>query len=64
MTTQDVAWTRSSRCTGGNCVEIARTDTTVRLRDSKNPDQPHLELTERQWADFSQAFRDGEFDPL
>ncbi len=62
--TEDLIWTRSVRCTGGNCVEIARTGTTVLLRDSKNPGQPHLEIDTERWADFEEAFRRGEFEAL
>nr|WP_285608547.1 DUF397 domain-containing protein [Actinokineospora globicatena] len=32
-------WRRSSRSLGGNCVELARTDNRVAIRDSKNPGQ-------------------------
>jgi hypothetical protein len=36
-------WRKSSRSTGGNdCVEVAQTETSCLVRDSKNPDGAHL----------------------
>ncbi|MFF8596065.1 DUF397 domain-containing protein [Streptomyces sp. NPDC015220] len=35
-----------------NCVEISPTLTTVRIRDSKTPEAPHLTVPSTAWADF------------
>jgi hypothetical protein len=43
----EVAWRKSSFSDGtnaGNCVEVAFAPATVAVRDSKNPDGPHLEF--------------------
>lgn len=48
-----VEWRKSSYSTGVNdelCVELARLPSGVGVRDSKNPDAPHLTLTPRQFA--------------
>ena len=47
----DLQWRKSSRSAEeANCVETAAgPDGTARLRDSKNPDQPHLRLTPATW---------------
>ncbi|SEG89718.1 protein of unknown function [Thermomonospora echinospora] len=40
-------WRKSSRSGGGNeaCVELAALSGTIGIRDSKNPDGPHLNVT-------------------
>ncbi|MFF6881281.1 DUF397 domain-containing protein [Streptomyces sp. NPDC012474] len=46
-------WQKSSySAEGSNCVEIASTATTVHIRDSKNPDGPHLTLQSTTWMEF------------
>ncbi|WP_445519980.1 DUF397 domain-containing protein [Streptomyces sp. NEAU-174] len=49
-------WHKSSYSdsSGGDCVEVATTPTptTVHIRDSKNPDGPHLRIAATAWADF------------
>jgi hypothetical protein len=36
----------------GQCVEVARLDEVVAVRDSKNSDGPKLVLTRQEWATF------------
>jgi len=57
-------WRKSSRSGGGdNCVEVAlAVDSTVGVRDSKNPTGPVLEFTAAEWGAFTGGVRDGEFD--
>lgn len=45
-------WRKSSRSTnnGGDCVELASTQGTVALRDSKDPDGPKLVVSKRAFA--------------
>lgn len=52
MTETTTAWQRSSYCASGACIEVARIDGTIRLRDSKNPDQPPVVFSPMEWADF------------
>ncbi|GAA0897836.1 DUF397 domain-containing protein [Pseudonocardia zijingensis] len=49
------SWTRSSFCSGADCVEVAFTPTGVRLRDSKNPQQPPLRFSVEEWRQFIAA---------
>jgi hypothetical protein len=56
-----VEWRKSSRSgqdhANGNCVEVAFTGPAVAVRDSMNPDAPHLTYPERGWASFLTAVR-------
>jgi hypothetical protein len=55
----DSAWRSSSRCDGGACVEAARIEDDVRVRDS---DRRELDLTAQAWTEFVAGVKDGEFD--
>jgi hypothetical protein len=50
----EVAWRKSSFSGGGDdeCVEVAITVEAVAIRDSKNPDGPHLEFPHPHWHQF------------
>jgi hypothetical protein len=54
MTTDELAWFKSSYSSGGDgdCVEVAVTPGTIHVRDSKNPDGPHLTTSLTPWTDF------------
>jgi len=47
-------WRKSSYSddSGGQCVEIAPCPHSLRIRDSKNPDGPHLTVSGEAWAAF------------
>lgn len=49
------AWMRSSYCNSGVCVEVARVDGTVQLRDSTNPDLPAVVFTPGERTGFKIA---------
>ncbi len=57
-------WHKSSRSggNGGNCVEVAELDTTVAVRDSKQPDGGTLVFSRTEWSSFVDATKNGEFD--
>lgn len=56
-------WRKSSRSGGGEeCVEVARLDAKIAVRDSKNPDGPKLVLSADTWRDFNQAVNASDFD--
>lgn len=59
-----VEWRKSSRSLPGNkmCVEVARMDDGVAVRDSKNPQGAALRFNEAEWGAFVAGVRDGEFD--
>lgn len=53
----------SSYCTlNDGCVEAARGDEAVLLRDSKDPQSPILSFTRDEWAAFVLGVKAGEFD--
>jgi hypothetical protein len=54
-------WHRSSRCSGGTCVEVAKVDGQYLIRDSKNPGQLSLKFTEAEWVAFKAGMQAGEF---
>jgi hypothetical protein len=56
------AWRRSSRCAGGDCVEIRIAGKEVAMRDSKSPDAVILQFSGEEWQAFVAAVRAGEFD--
>jgi hypothetical protein len=66
MTAPELAgavWHKSSRSNGqGQCVEVARLDRAVAVRDSKDPAGPVLTFTSAEWAAFIDGAKDGEFD--
>ncbi|MET7735925.1 DUF397 domain-containing protein [Streptomyces sp. NPDC005402] len=54
MSSTELDWFKSSYSSGGDgdCVEIAHTPTLIHIRDSKNPQGPHLTTTPTPWTDF------------
>ena len=56
------AWRRSSRCEGGNCLEVAETEAGIAVRDSKRPDGPLLRFSRLEWAQFLDGVKDGDFE--
>ncbi|MBP2705150.1 DUF397 domain-containing protein [Microbispora sp. RL4-1S] len=59
LTTSTLKWRRSSRCTGGNCVQVAFASDVVALRDSKNPEAGVLVYTREQWREFVESVKAG-----
>ncbi|PBC82698.1 protein of unknown function [Streptomyces sp. 2224.1] len=51
----DLTWFKSSYSTeeGGNCVEVATHPSTIHVRDSKDPQGPHLGFSPGAWASFT-----------
>jgi hypothetical protein len=63
---EEAAWHKSSRSNGNggsNCVEVAVVETTIGVRDSKNPDGPVLTFTPTDWESFVDGAKHGRFDP-
>lgn len=52
-------WRKASRSSnnGGNCVELARINHMVAIRDSKDPDGPKLLFTPRSLRALTQAIK-------
>ena len=53
---------KSTLSGGGGCVEVARMDDTVLVRDSKDRDGPVLVFSPREWDAFLARVRAGEHD--
>jgi hypothetical protein len=54
-----LVWRKSQRCDNAACVEVARSNTGVALRDSSVPDGPILTFSEDEWTDFLAGLRAG-----
>jgi hypothetical protein len=48
----------------GECVELARADSMVAIRDSKDPAGPVLMYSRAEWHAFLDGAKNGEFDDL
>lgn len=55
-------WRRSSHCTDMDCVELARQEDRIEVRDSKHPNASHLALTPEQMAGLVAHIKAGELD--
>jgi len=55
-------WRKSSRSGQNGCVEVAFVDGHVAVRDSKDRGGPVLVFDLHEWAAFTVAARDGEFE--
>lgn len=60
----EATWRHSSYSQGSDqtCVDVAITEVSVLVRDSKDPDGPVLRFSWLEWEVFLIATRDGEFD--
>ncbi|MEU7336492.1 DUF397 domain-containing protein [Streptomyces sp. me109] len=54
MSNSELTWFKSSHSSGGDgdCVEVAASPRAVHVRDSKNPQGPHLTLSPVAWSGF------------
>jgi uncharacterized protein DUF397 len=55
-------WHKSSYSGNNGCVEIARVEGQIAVRDSKDRGGPVLLFTAAEWEAFLNGARDGEFD--
>jgi hypothetical protein len=61
----DAFWVKSRYSNAeGNCVEVARVDGGVAMRNSRDPDGPALVYTNAEVAAFVAGAKAGEFDHL
>ena len=54
------AWRKSSRSGTNGCVEVARIDDQIAVRDSKDPTGPALLFTTQEWQAFLAGILAGE----
>ena len=57
----ELQFRKSSRCSGGNCVEVAKDGDLYLIRDSKRPEITPLSFTADEWVAFVQGVQAGEF---
>jgi hypothetical protein len=61
--TTSAEWRKASHSgNGGDCVEVADLATSIDIRDSKNPEGPHLRLSPAEWANLTQHIKSGNLD--
>jgi hypothetical protein len=58
-----LAWHKSSASgNSGGCVEIAMSDSSVHVRNSRNSAGPQLVFLHQEWAAFLAGVKNGEFE--
>ncbi|MFA1545795.1 DUF397 domain-containing protein [Actinomadura chokoriensis] len=58
-----IEWRRSTySAQGANCVEVASSEETRAVRDSKDPDGPLLTLSRTAWAGLLHSVKTGAHD--
>ena len=62
--TDELRWTRSTRCGNNTCVEVAGTSDQILIRDGKNPGQPALGFSRDDWHSFLDAITAGHLADL
>lgn len=61
----EASWIKSRHSTAeGNCVEVARIDEGIAVRNSRDPEGPALVYTSAELAAFLAGAKEGEFDHL
>lgn len=55
---------RSSRCSAGDCVEVAAEPQSIMIRGSKDVDGPVVVVSRTEWAAFVAGVKAGDFDDL
>lgn len=58
-----LTWLKASFCAANECVEIARQNDVILLRNSSAPDNV-VSYTTEEWEAFAKGFRAGQFDDL
>jgi hypothetical protein len=54
-------WVKSTSCSAGTCVEVAKVGDEYLIRDSKRPEVTPLSFTESEWVAFVEGVTAGEF---
>jgi hypothetical protein len=59
-----LAWRTATRSQGGNCVQVARTENLIAVRNSRRPDAEIIMYTKPEFEAFLDGAKKGEFDDL
>jgi hypothetical protein len=57
-----LTWRKSSHCSNGTCVEVARLGSQFLVRDSKTEDGVILAFQQAEWVAFLKGARRGDYD--
>jgi Domain of unknown function (DUF397) len=60
----DLSWHTARGCNGGSCIQVAASEDTIFIGDSKSPTGPVLSYSRDEWAAFAAGIRQGDFDHL
>ena len=55
-------WLRSTFCSSSTCVEVERTQRSVHVRDTKDPEGPQLVVDADAWREFIASIKRGDLD--
>jgi hypothetical protein len=58
----DIPWRIAAKSSGGDCVQVARSDGAIMVAHSKHPGGPVLSYTLREFDAFLDGAKKGEFD--
>jgi hypothetical protein len=58
----DTKFHKSSFSNANGCVEVARRENLIEVRDSKNPETTILHFSKTEWTAFVAGVKNGEFD--
>ncbi len=59
--TEQPKWQRSSACTAGNCIEVAKDGDRYLVRDSRNTSTAPLSFSAEEWDAFVHGVKEDEF---
>ena len=62
--TGEFEWRKAKRCADGSCVEVGALGESVLIRNTADPDGPHVTLARDEWQVFVAGVKDGDFDSL
>ncbi|MEU4558362.1 DUF397 domain-containing protein [Actinoplanes sp. NPDC023936] len=60
----ELAWRIATRSGGGNCVQVAKTDNLIAVRNSRFPDGEVILYTKQEFEAFLDGAKKGEFDDM
>jgi hypothetical protein len=62
--TERAVWRKASLCQGGECVEVARLNNMIVMRDSKDPRGHMLYYATEEFRSFVRSIKAGRYDNL
>ena len=62
--TEPTGWRKARFCQSGECIEIAKLNGMIAMRDSKDPRGHMLHYTTEEFRFFIRSIKAGEFDGL